>query len=1351
LAHKTIVFVSSSSDLKDTRQTLAVDLKAWLHQNGVDDVMAPYLWEDDTDDGRMLSARQPIQEQLPDPYSDDVPFTLCLFAERCGVPLQDSIPDEWERRIASWRAAPDGPGLIHPWPQTPDEQNRILDAGGFPLTGTVFELISAHAADADMDNLVLGYVANRYVEDKTGPDDLFFNNRSLWDRLVAETSNERQRKEIREEIYEPQIRALLNLLKYLAHRFGAPRCYPDETAMAEDVFSIAKEKLRGHFGFTSTRNSFKATLEHWSINDRRQLPGRNGLIKAMTESIEKSRRSGDRSFVLIKGRSGCGKSSILQRGVLARLRERGDLALPFRPTDLEDPSGARDRIDVLWLLICDCVEGCADTGIDLGARRGREKRMAARLTDILERRRMHLVLGIDQFEEILDELRLLRDQGGQPKGWWLVLRFLRELAASSRVQLVGTLESQRWETFQTLGIEKHLGVRREVHDADVGANDIARIAEQGFARAGLPLDKSLIEEIKTKWEQFEDEHARDGRSASPLPLACLWFAKLYDRFEYRAGAGAHSDLDAAVSTAFKPDEPALTLDDLGADGVAFEGMIAKLADEAWMAAGCSPFADEPVLESDQYSRLNNFLQPLIGLDVGGHKRLLTVSALGADATTTSLRASFQKFRLLVPAGDSTAGETGERRIRLRLVHQSVIDQWRPARDWFDRRQDYLNVENLVRLEAKHWMATKKPELSADRDRIQNAAQVLNEYRGDWLGKPVEALEKEDAETRSYALSLFALSIEPSVIVNGSIFSTTYAHLASIYHLTDLLAKFTNSDPDCLKLENTRGGTLLHAAGWSDGDAVPYLVRHKVPLHPPQCPWSAIEGAIQVGADKNYLSMVEQMHDLDAPIGPVGITMLHSAARYGNCFVLNDLLAKNVNLSLTDEKNRSALHWAAFRGQEETFRKLLPFSDVTAQDDWKDNPVSRAASFGHANLVRAVLNSDEIDDTVLKTALSQRNNQGHTPLMAAAYKKQSEVMLTLLEVCDPGADEHKTKDRRTLLHLAAQRSGRGAPTDDEKLRARRTMEVLLKDGRLDPNVRDDKQRTAYDMSGSFEDARRVLRRDPRMPTDYAGMSEPMRVADLTSRNPAIVLSLLRAAPQALTERHEGESGIDILVRTQNVQALATALDEGLVDDALLEEKLDAIAALAGGRSGGRLCGALAARIKSWDRSKAIYPVLLGAALRDGADDMIETLIGLGASTVRGTGDLKLTVFHDLAVRGETDEFEKLAGRCRLALPLDAWGRRPSDLAALRTAPGLRDIEDRLFDPSVTISPLDDAPRATRFHAFARKGDVKGFERQARGVDILVPLDEAGLKPSEVAPKKSRKAIAKLEDTYFMKEH
>jgi len=58
----------------------------------------------------------------------------------------------------------------------------------------------------------------------------------------------------------------------------------------------------------------------------------------------------------------------------------------------------------------------------------------------------------------------------------------------------------------------------------------------------------------------------------------------------------------------------------------------------------------------------------------------------------------------------------------------------------------------------------------------------------------------------------------------------------------------------------------------------------------------------------------------------------------------------------------------------------------------------------------------------------------------------------------------------------------------------------------------------------------------MPTDYAGMSETMRVADLTSRNPAIVLSLLRAAPQALTQLHEGESGIDILVRTRMCRRL-----------------------------------------------------------------------------------------------------------------------------------------------------------------------------------------------------------------------
>jgi hypothetical protein len=156
LADRKFIFVSSSPDLADTRRKIASELGSWLEKHGISDAIAPYLWEEETDSGRMLSDRMPIQPQLPDPLDANVPFTACLFGERCGVPLQDDLSDDWEKRIASWRERGDGRGLIHPWPATYEKQKKALENGGFPLTGTIFELISACSVDPEHDNLVIG-------------------------------------------------------------------------------------------------------------------------------------------------------------------------------------------------------------------------------------------------------------------------------------------------------------------------------------------------------------------------------------------------------------------------------------------------------------------------------------------------------------------------------------------------------------------------------------------------------------------------------------------------------------------------------------------------------------------------------------------------------------------------------------------------------------------------------------------------------------------------------------------------------------------------------------------------------------------------------------------------------------------------------------------------------------------------------------------------------------------------------------------------------------------------------------------------------------------------------------------
>jgi len=1350
---KAAIFVSSSADLSDARRALADELSNWIQRNGIDDVVAPYLWEEQTDNGRMVSERLPIQQQLRDPYADDVPFTICLFAERCGVPLKGEMPAEWLVRIESWRAGADGRGLIHPWPETTEEQDVVLDKGGFPLTGTVFELISAHAQDDQLDNLITGYIANGHVSEKTGPDDVFFNQEKLWRRIAEPSRNNKERDGLRAEVYQPQIRALINLLRHLSHRGTPVRQYASEEALRREILRVAKDKMRSHFGLHSPDNPFKSTLEHWTLDDEKRLPGRNGLVDDIFKAANRRDVQTQKSIILIKGRSGCGKSSVLHRGVLARIRTGGGAVVPFRPTDLVDPLEHDDHLDVLWRIIGDALQTHEVSGFRSNSFIGwaqRESKMAKRLDEVLRKRRDFLVFGIDQFEEVLDDLRSTKTD--QKRGWWPVMRFFGALAKSPRVQLIATLESSRWQTYKSLKIEDTLKVGQETFDADVTADQVADIAQEGFHRAGLPLERKLLEAIKEKWTEFEAGHSQDGLSASPLPLACLWFAQLYDRFEDRAGKvqATGAGLTHAASAASAHEANMLTLDDLGVDGVSFHQMIAKLADEAWREVRREQLDDK--ISDHNFAILTRFLQPLVALDEDGHKSLLPVPETAGEHSTSALRASFKKNRLLVRAGSDHGKQRSDGPALLRLVHQSVIDRWPPAMKWFARRQDYLKVENSLRLDAKRWAARGRVAVKAEPGQIQEAAQVLNEYGVDWPGRSDEQIDWADRQLRAYALNVFAQARDGTTLIANSIAGNLFVHVAASYHLVPLLQDFERAKPGCLRLESSRGRNSLAQAAWVDGDgkAVRFLLERGVAIKSENSDWSSVSPAIQGHANKNYRAIVERIDDVNKPIGPHGYTMLMDAARYGNIVALDDLLQRGADRLQPHEGGKwTSLHWAAWAGQAECLRKLLSAEGLTLQDEHHQTPIALAASLGHVAIIRELTLAHALDESDVLKILNLRDKIGDSPIMNAALAKRPGVVSLLLEAF-PELQSHARDDGSNLLHLAAA-SFYGETGDSWRVRARKTVEVILAHTNLDPTARNDRGQTPYDLAEGLEDVRRVLREDPRMPTTYEELTPSMRIADLTSRKINRALDLIRKAPQALADEHQGKSGLEHLLHGKNVNVLTVALEEGLIDEAQIREKLDQLLQLAGGNESAPFRGALLQRLIKLEGVDKTMATLLDLALRNEARDEAQILFERGIIEPQGSRSVAHTVFHSAAIVGDVDRFRALAEIRRFKLPLDSLGRRPSELAAERLTDEFTKLEKQLFDPPAAVSAVTEAPKSTKFHDFARQGDVKAFARQARGTHIRVPRDADGRKPSDVANDEVRNEILQLEDQHFAREH
>lgn len=1284
------IFISSSGDLADLRKGLRDDLRHWLDQHGFAHLLKPYIWEDDKQDGRLLSDRQRIQDQLLDPAGYDVPLTICLFGERCGSPLEDDQNPLVGRRFDHWRAKGDGPGLLHPWPRDRQTQDKALARGQYPLTGTVFELLSAHAQPEEVDNLIVACCVKRPIMAETEIENVVLNDRKLHARLTTGRSK-MDAALIEDEVYDPQAAALLNLLKDHARRVRFVSSYRNEDDMRREVFASAQEKLRKKLGIASLRNPFKQSLVHWTVEDEKQLPGRvDGIGKAL-KAME-----GRDSFVLLKGRSGCGKSSLMQGGVMRALREKdGSIPVPFRPTELMAGSGRGDALDRLAHLIA----GITDVAFnDDGPAAMRPTNYAKRLIAALEHAHIDLVLGLDQFEEIIDELKLEQERTeGMPKtGWWLVIRFLQAFCISPHVRLIGTLESARETSFDDLRLGEAIGLTPITVNVDATDDTVAEIARSGFAQGGLPLDRAAVEAIKSQWRAFERETPNDN--ASPLPLACLFLHRLYEKFADRAGATPGERLEGAFQQASSHDDDRLlTLEEIGGESaVTFANIIQNLADEAWRATeGTSDFSD-PIEMDDNFHILDMFLMPLVTVDHDGQMQLRSIVQDGGSAPMRERSAAFYQRRLLVPV-------PGEGPERVRPVHQALFDRWSPAQRWLAYRKQQIQTVRQFRDEALlcHRLG-RSMHLEEDGSTLRAAVLALNERNLDWQLNDERFLAPDETALRDQALAVFDTAQYPLTVVDGSPACKKYVHLAAAYHRVDLLRRFTTLEPKCLKIEDDNGRNALFHAAWVDGPAVPLLLEQEVPLKTDKSDWNVIAAPIQEGLNDNFDAIITHV-DIDEPIYiPYGTRMIHHAARYGNTYVIDHLLSRQATIDIPDKNEGTALHSAARADQVEAFRHLWLHIDLPAPDIWKNTALSTAAIFGSDRVLSCYV-KEETDGDRLAHVLLHRNNQKNTPLMLAVRHRQPKALRVLLQqdlgdLGDPSAPEHQGTDGDTLFHLALRIAPfADAPTEEERFRARTVVDILLVDGRLDPNLPNDAGETPFDIAGAFPEARRVLRQDTRVPSDYDAMTPAMRIDDLSSRRSATVLRLLKDAPQALTDEHQssgseraddairtkrktpegaerakGETGLDILIRLKNYGVLS-ALTDDPVHWPMLRKEFERLLDIAALKAADQLRDALLRRFDSSDLGADEASALLGSSLDARDFETARALVGRGVDAKLRRNGEGHTVLHQAALSGDEEGFRSVLAIGPFELLLDHWGRRPSDLAAEVQAETFRALE------------------------------------------------------------------------------
>lgn len=1040
--------------------------------------------------------------------------------------------------------------------------------------------------------------------------------------------------------------------------------------------SAEQQDLAEKTNISSLRNPFKGDLTHWTTDDDKPLPGRDKVIKDIVAAMA---NPGD--FILLRGRSGCGKSSLMQSGVMRKLREKdGSVLVPFRPTELMAGSGEGDALDKLACLIAEAASVPFTTG---GPAAMRASNYAKRLRTSVEDNHITLVLGLDQFEEIIDVLKLERDRStGTPlSGWWLVIHFLKALCHSPNIRLIATLESAREQSFLDLCIGEAIGLMPKTFNVDATDDTVGEIVQSGFSQGGLPLDSTVIKAIKIKWRAFE--HDTSNSHASPLPLACLFFHRLYERFADLAGTTVDGYLENTFQKAGNANKDhSLTLEEIGGeDAITFTDIIQNLADAAWHEAwGNSDFAD-PIETDENFRGLNNFLSPLVMVDHDGQIQLRAVIEADADEPTRRLRKAFRKRRLLVPL-------PGLEQPRMRPVHQALFDRWSPANRWLAYRKETLQVVQRFREDAAYWhQRDKLVPLEDDGSTLRAAALTLREHALDWQLRRGGALPPDDAAIRDQALAVFDTAKNPLAVLGGSSRGYTFADLAASYHRVELLKRFFALKPESVYVEDREGRNLIHSAAWSNGPAIPFLIAQGVALKTEKSPWNAIMAPICEHLNDNFDAMINHVGLNDVIETSREHRMIHWAALYGNMYVIERLTQQDANLSVQNKYKQTALYYAAEHDQVDAFRYLLPHIDIQKSDAWERTAISIASLFGAARVIATYL-AEEVNLKRLSSILRHRDNQGDTPLMIAARYRQAETLGVLLQPAlddlgDPSSPMHQSEDGDTLFHLIFRGSSNETPTEEDRFRARTLVEILLRDRRLHPNQPNNRGETPFDLGGDFPEARRVLRQDERVPNDYTKMTPAMRIEDLSSRRPDTVLRLINEAPQALTDSHEqasgGETGLEILIRLKNHKVLATLTENPSHWPTLKKEfqKLLTVAALPAAEG---LRASLQRRFAKGEINPQEAGELLGICI-DAADlQTAADLVKQGAPLSLRRDGQGSTVLHRAAITGDSERFRSVLAIGSFAVPLDYWGRRPSDLAAEQNVAKFRALEEGMKDPT-----------------------------------------------------------------------
>ncbi len=1292
--------------------------------------------------------RLSMQANISRPSDPNCVGLICILGERIGYPLQDfdksTIPD-WD----IWSDQNRRYYVVHPWPTEIEEQLKLVKSGGFPLTGTVFEALDALGAGR---NIHISYFADRRVT-PTDPD-VRLNGWNWQTQILQQLNTVEEKTKWLATEYTVQIRGVSNFLNALNERGRDVPVHQTAQQALDRIRKFVETKI---VPIRLTLDNPYRFLDFYDIQDSDDFPGRSEESRTTVAELRAraSNLGGNPMIARISGESGCGKTSFMRAGILAALNHPRELGrfrvIAVRPTDFHDENGLPDR-NLPARLLNIIAREIKDLGLPASAldRVSRSASKAAQFAvEVLEQalaakgaEAPSIVIGIDQFEEILDDLDAM-DRRPYAASWNSLLSFIERAARGRRFGFVYTLESSRQVIFETLKLPK---VFYEAYEVRLGGHDdrfLEAIITKPFEKAGYRLSPQIVNDLITSYRSYND---KIQAHASTLPLLSLKLSNLFDTVQnLRASRPRHSSRDG-LQAQFDDQQTEVSYEELQAD-LHFDTEIADLANAAW--------GNHNKSEDEQIEDLNPVLKPLIALS-GNDLDKITLQTVG-DTLLVNMDerlSAFEDVRLIIREGG-----------RRRLVHEAVIRQWPLAAKWLERKREYLIDEAQFRFQANLWHAkgADRTLVPSDAASIDIAVAVLRSYIQEWpFCDPADIL-RSDLNLMNYCQAVLRQSKTPKKTDSRYFrYAHSHVHTAAAYGMTDLVKRFIDEAPDCLELPTDRGTTPIDSAAWSSEVTTRFLIEKGAnPVNFNKQGWSTISSSVWRNDRKIFRLLLPYYRTAESVKAPMGTNLLHIAARRGAVDIATTLLAtvEGLDPMQKDEYGRTPLHFAAMFDQPEVFNFLLKECDTKYAPEYALDVFHVAAHFGALRVVEEIMRLPQFYDLI-----EAANSDGMTVLMVAARQRQNAVVRRLLDEVDPNVQVQRNSAKKgwTALHFAiAGPDDKKSETRVSRQQALRTVRALLAAPNIDPTIKARDGMEPTTLARSLPQVRRELITHPKffLNKRLADGSTPLNYIINEKDRPAVERMLRLTDLDVDLLSADGTYALSLLIKSEMADLALRLFEEGRVDPWNIVGVKDIGLAAAIFADHEPLIEAFLVRLPEvlgYSQRRHLSLGVKAAVIFGKSSALLDRLISLGISPEPRLARNGWTLFHYAAMVGNIEAFDRLAANSTATSRRDEWGRRPADLApdAVRAEFEVRmtEVADEPFaleeSDLVEVEPVPDlaaheAATSEMLFILARFGNILAITELLAEPQIDPAIcDDWGRSPADHAPDAKREEIAQM---------